>query len=338
MGRSSPYVSLEEERQRDERGRSSEEAHAPIPFFILTGFLGAGKTTLLNRLLSAPQGQRIAVLVNDVGQINIDRQLITADAGDLIELSGGCVCCEIDLQRDLFTGVDDLVQRAKPDVVILETTGIADPGVLLAAFEEIEARRRQVRPAGVICVVDAEVGLAGEARPEWRAQLLAADRVVLSKTERADAAGLVALHAVLEQLAPGAERAGFPPSQEGTQALARFLLAPHATRKATPTALAHRHSQLTVCSFADEAALLEPPLLALIDSLGAALVRMKGYARLVNAAGTRWAYIERAGLHTEVHDRTPPVGQTRSELVFIVDAGTIAEEALRRRLWACRAG
>lgn len=336
MGRSSPYVSLEEERRTDER--DSDEATAPIPFFILTGFLGAGKTTLLNRLLSAPQGQRIAVLVNDVGQINVDRKLIAAEAGDLIELSGGCVCCQIDLQRDLFTGVDDLVRRAKPDVVILETTGIADPGVLLAAFDEVESRRRRVRPAGVICVVDTEVGLAGEARIEWRAQLAAADRVVLSKTERAQAAAIVALHAALEVLSPGIERAAFPSSEEGTQALARFLLSPRVVRRPMPSAVEHRHSQLTISSFVDESALVEAPLMALIESLGSALVRMKGHARLIDDAGSRWAYIERAGLRTEVHDRPPPPGQTRAELVFILDAGTIDEESLRRRLWACRAG
>src|SRR5688572_30466447 len=152
MGRSSPYVSVAEERRR---ARVDAPPRPAVPFFILTGFLGAGKTTLVNRVLGAPQGRRIAVLVNDVGQINVDRALIQAEAGDLIELSGGCVCCQVDLQRDLFSGVDDLIERARPDVVLLETTGIADPSVLLAAFDADPARRRSATPSGVICALDA---------------------------------------------------------------------------------------------------------------------------------------------------------------------------------------
>ena len=334
MGRSSPFVSLEEERRR---APARDEA---VPFVILTGFLGAGKTTLLNRLLGAPQGKRVAVLVNDVGQINVDRKLLAAQAGDIIELSGGCVCCQVDLQRDLWSGVDDLVERASPDVVVLETTGIADPRVLLEAYERVPERRRLVVPAGVVCVVDAEVGLAGEARPEWTAQLAAADRVVLTKLDRAAPGAMSALHARLAALAPSAERAAFPPTEEGTQALARFLIEPRTPPRARATAAAHRHGQLQVSTFVDDAALLEAPLLQLIDELGESLVRMKGHARVVGADGIHAAYLERAGRATSV---TPLAGEqgARAELVFIVDPGApgaLTDEALRRRLWACRAG
>ena len=76
-------------------------------------------------------------------------------------------------------------------MVLLETTGIADPGVLMTAFDEVETRRRRVTPSGVVCVIDAEVGLAGEARPEWRAQVDASDAFVLSKIERTTARELV---------------------------------------------------------------------------------------------------------------------------------------------------
>jgi G3E family GTPase len=332
MGRSSPYVSLEEERRR------AAPPERTIPLCLLTGFLGAGKTTLLNRLLSAPQGKRIAVLVNDVGQINVDRQLLSERAGDLIELSGGCVCCQIDLQRDLWSGVDDLIERTSPDVVVLETTGIADPRVLLEAWEKVPERTRAVVPSGVVCVVDAELGLRGAARPEWSAQLEAADRIVLTKLDRADAASLPALHARLLELAPKAERAAFPSSEEGTRALAQFLLEERKVRSARGGEAAHRHSQLNVCSFADDGALLEAPLRALVEGLGEALVRMKGHAWLVGDAGRRYAYVERAGLRTSVEDREAGRG-ARTELVLIVDAsaaGALDEEALRRQLWACR--
>jgi G3E family GTPase len=330
MGRSSPYVSLEEERkQRAAPARV-------VPFFLLTGFLGAGKTTLLNRLLSAPQGKRIAVLVNDVGQINVDRQLLSAQAGDLIELSGGCVCCKIDLQRDLWSGVDDLIERAAPDVVVLETTGIADPRVLLDAFAEVEERKGNVAPSGVICVVDAEVGLDGEKRPEWRAQLECADRIVLTKLDRADVAMLPAFHARLAEIAPNAERVAFPQTEEGTVSLARFLIEPRAVKKVR--AHEHRHTQLDVTSYVDDAALLEAPLRALLEELGGALVRLKGHARIAGPGGERWCYVERAGRATSIEARPGPPG--RAELVFIMESGaesSLSDEGLRRRLWACRA-
>jgi G3E family GTPase len=341
MGKTSPFVSLAEDR-RERQKREGERA--PVPFFLVTGFLGAGKTTLLNRLLAAPQGKRIAILVNDVGQINVDRQLLAGQAGDLIELTGGCVCCQVDLQRDLFSGVDDLIERAEPDAVVLETTGIADPRVLLAAFDALdengEPRRTGAVPSGVTCVVDAELGVLGEARLEWRAQIEAADRIVLTKIERATPDGLRALHARLAELAPEAERAAFPEGAEraeASQALARFLLAKQTQRRvATPET--HAHSQLSVSTFLSDAPLLEAPFTDLLATLGAQLVRLKGWAQLHGEHGTRWAYVERAGARLSIDAREPPLHQSRSELVFILDPGPIDEEMLRRRLWACRVG
>lgn len=324
MGRTSPFVSLAE----DERQRLAALDGPPVPFFVLTGFLGAGKTTLLNRLLSAPAGRRVAVLVNDVGRINIDRQLILADEGDVIELSGGCVCCKLDLQRDLFTGIDDLVERARPDVVLLETTGIADPGVLMAAFDEVETRRRRVTPSGVVCVVDAEVGLSGEARPEWRAQVEASDAFVLSKTDRATASELEALHARLAVLRPSAERAAFPPTDAATRGIADFLLSPRYGARRT---FAHEHSQLTVHAVSEAGRFVGGALLALVESFGPELLRVKGHALL--ADGT-WGYLERAGRVSSLVPIAPPTS-LRTELVFIFDdAAAPTEQQLRRKLWA----
>ena len=102
-------------------------ADAPVPFTILTGWLGAGKTTALNRMLGAPHGRRIAVLVNELGRIAIDGKLILRRGGDILELAGGCVCCKVDLKSDLWDGINEVVVRSKPDYVVLETTGIAEP-------------------------------------------------------------------------------------------------------------------------------------------------------------------------------------------------------------------
>src|SRR4051812_49534474 len=118
-----------------------------VPFTILTGWLGAGKTTALNRMLAAPHGKRIAVLVNELGRISIDTQLIVGRGGDVLELAGGCVCCKVDIKNDLWDGIADVIARSSPEHVILETTGIAEPAAILENLHRVpEKARDRVSP------------------------------------------------------------------------------------------------------------------------------------------------------------------------------------------------
>jgi len=175
-----------------------------VPFTILTGWLGAGKTTALNRMLAAQHGKRIAVLVNELGRISIDTQLIIGRGGDVLELAGGCVCCKVDIKNDLWDGIGDIVARSSPDCVVLETTGIAEPAAILDGLVRVpDAVRDRVHPAGVVCVVDAESGAAAlDRRDEAREQVKTADRVLLSKLDVAAASDVRATHARLDALAP----------------------------------------------------------------------------------------------------------------------------------------
>jgi G3E family GTPase len=170
-----------------------------VHFTILTGFLGAGKTTTLNRMLAAPHGRRIAVLVNELGRIAIDARLIVARGSDVLELAGGCVCCKLDVKSDLWDGIAEVVARTRPEQVVLETTGIAEPEAILDGLDRVpESVRGLIEPAGVICVVDAEAGAAQlEQRDEARAQVGASDRVLLRKLDRANAAQLAATRAAV---------------------------------------------------------------------------------------------------------------------------------------------
>src|SRR5581483_9707860 len=199
-----------------------------VPFTILTGWLGAGKTTALNRMLAAQHGKRIAVLINELGRISIDTQLIIGRGGDVLELAGGCVCCKVDIKNDLWDGIGDIVARSAPDCVVLETTGIAEPAAILDGLVRVpDSVRERILPAGVICVVDAEAGGAAlETRDEAREQVMSADRVMLAKLDVAQREAVARTHEVLDRLAPQAERAAFPTGEAGARAMTSWVIEP----------------------------------------------------------------------------------------------------------------
>ncbi len=323
-----------------------------IGFTILTGFLGAGKTTTLNRMLAAPHGRRLAVLVNELGRIAIDSRLIVHRGGDVLELAGGCVCCKVDVKSDLWDGIAEVVSRSRPEQVVLETTGIAMPDAILGGLDRVPASVRDlIAPAGVICVVDAEDGARQLARhDEAQAQLAAADRVLLRKLDRASAAQATATRAAIERLAPTAELASFPESDDGAMAMTGWLLArrPRARPAAARAGGDHRHDhhhhdhgaghhhggQLVAAIFADPSPLVGDAVLAVLRRLGDRLVRAKGFVRL--ADDPRAGFVERAGAVLELRRGLTWPGPPTTELVMIGDA--LDEAELRRALWACRAG
>ncbi len=308
------------------------------PLVILTGFLGAGKTTTLNRVLGAQHHRRVGVIINELGRIDIDTRLVKSRAGDVLELAGGCVCHEVRVQSELWAAIAEVARRGRPDVVVLETTGIAEPWSILDGLEGLGASG-PATAAAVVCVVDAEAGAAQLARyEEARAQVEAADRVLLSKLDLAPADAVVALHREIARRNPAAERASFPAGDDATAELVTWLLDTRtAGRGRSPAHAAHGphvHSQLAAVAYADPAPLLAEPLLALVDRLGPALVRAKGFVHLAGEA--RRGFLERAGARTELRLGEPWGAETPStELVLIGDA--LDAGAIRRQLWACRA-
>ncbi|MGE0548537.1 MAG: GTP-binding protein [Kofleriaceae bacterium] len=314
-----------------------------VPFTILTGWLGAGKTTALNRMLAAPHGRRIAVLVNELGRISIDTQLIIGGGGDVLELAGGCVCCKVDIKNDLWDGIGDIVARSSPDCVVLETTGIAEPAAILDGLVRVpDAVRDRILPAGVICVVDAEAGgHAITTREEAREQAASADRVLLAKLDVAAADAVRRCHAILDDVAAGAERASFPSDGAGARAMTEWVIEPRKLRAWSQRGHSHdgphhhHGGQLTAVSFSDDVPLLGDRVLAAIDQLGDRLVRAKGFVHL--AQDDRRGFLERAGIRTELRYLEPwGTAPRRTELVLIGDG--LDERAVHRALWACRAG
>ncbi|HEU0032499.1 MAG TPA: GTP-binding protein [Kofleriaceae bacterium] len=318
---------------------------ARVPFTILTGWLGAGKTSALNRMLAATHGKRIAVLVNELGRISIDTQLIVGRGGDVLELAGGCVCCKVDTKNDLWDGIGDIVTRSSPDCVVLETTGIAEPAAILDGLVRVkDSVRERILPAGVICVVDAEAGGAAlDRREEAREQAQSADRVLLSKLDVASPDAVRRTHALLDTLAPSAERASFPRDDAGARAMTAWITEPRrlVAWRERPHAHDHDHGahhhagQLVAIAFSDDAPLVGERVLAVVESLGDRLVRAKGFVHL--AGDERRGFVERAGIRTELRHLEPwGDAPRRTELVLIGD--DLDEAAVHRALWACRAG
>ncbi len=173
---------------------------APIPLTILTGFLGAGKTTLLNRLLRGNHGLRVAVLVNDFGAINIDAELVVDVADDVISLANGCICCS--LRDDLVEAVLRAMARPeRPEYILLEASGVADPAGITLAFHTPRLRDR-IRLDSVTCVLDAQQVFAYPNYPELLQlqlhQIAFADMVVLNKVDLATSEQLRQIHALID--------------------------------------------------------------------------------------------------------------------------------------------
>lgn len=308
-------------------------------FLVLTGFLGVGKTTVLNRVLgdAHSHGRRVAVLVNELGRIDIDTRLIRSRAGDVMELAGGCVCHEVAVLSEMWEATNDVVRRSSPELVILETTGIAEPGAIVTSLLDRPARAVPLRFRGVVTVADAEATPSTLARfAEARSQVEEADRILVSKTDIASPSALAATHGALGALNPGAERAAFPATAEGTAALVRWLLdePPRRGRRGVTATAPHTHThQLAAATFVDEGDLLPAPLLQLMTELGPQLVRAKGFVRL-HGEHERY-FLEHASGRTKLVAAGAWPTFPRTELVVI---GTGLDElSLRRRLWACRA-
>src|ERR1700757_5187181 len=122
---------------------------------ILTGFLGSGKTTLLNRILTAEHGRRVAVIVNEFGEVGIDHYLLLSSDQEVMQMNNGCVCCTVrgDLVRSFFQLME---HRDKFDTVVIETTGLAEPAPVAQSIYADERIRSQFTLAGVVTVVDAK--------------------------------------------------------------------------------------------------------------------------------------------------------------------------------------
>jgi G3E family GTPase len=158
------------------------------PVTVLTGYLGAGKTTLLNRILSEDHGKRYAVIVNEFGEVGIDNDLIVGADEEVFEMNNGCVCCTV--RGDLIRVLSGLMKRQSAktgrgfDAIIVETTGLADPGPVAQTFFVDEDVRAKTQLDSVTAVVDAKhLPLRLADSREAVEQIAFADQIILNKTD-----------------------------------------------------------------------------------------------------------------------------------------------------------
>lgn len=183
---------------------------APVPVTVLTGFLGSGKTTLLARLLADPAMAGTAVVINEFGEVGLDHHLLERLEGETVLLDSGCICCSV--REDLAATLHGLLQRAEAGTlppfsrIVIETTGLADPGPILATLLTDPHLAQALCIAAVVTTVDSLHGLEQlDAHLESVRQVAVADRIVLTKGDLAHPAVLRRLRERLLDINPGAE-------------------------------------------------------------------------------------------------------------------------------------
>jgi G3E family GTPase len=187
-----------------------------IPVTVLTGFLGSGKTTLLNRILTENHGQRIAVIENEFGEIGVDQELVINSEEEIFEMNNGCICCTV--RGDLIRILGDLItRRDKFDRIVLETTGLANPGPVAQTFFVDDGMRAEFALDGIVTMVDAHhFDQQYQNSEETRAQVAFADVIVLNKTDLVSGAELDGLERRVRIINPLARIVRAHPAQRAS--------------------------------------------------------------------------------------------------------------------------
>jgi G3E family GTPase len=247
---------------------------------IITGFLGSGKTTLLNHILTAPHGRRVAVLINEFGDVDIDGSLVVSADRDMLELSNGCICCS--MNDGLIAALQRLLARAAAfDSIVIETTGIADPVPVAATFMRPEFAA-SMRVDAILAVADAEhFALERFEDPAARNQIRYADVVLLNKTDLVDAARLDAVEAMIREVNSAAR---ILPTERSRVAIPLVLgigggHAAEVDDRSAPPGTDHRHAFQSI-SFSTDVPLDPERFQAVLEGLPEGVFRAKGFLQL----------------------------------------------------------
>jgi len=304
-------------RQRRPRG-------ARLPVTVVTGFLGAGKTTLIRALLAIPEGANTAIIVNEYGEVAIDNALLRGSSDATVLLGNGCLCCTVrtDLQESLRTLFADRARGAVPSFerVIIETSGLADPGPVLQTFASDRALGREFHLQALITVIDAPGGAANLARmPEAQHQVALADRIILTKTDLADRAAIDNLTASIRTLTAAPIAVAVDGVIDPGFLLDERLDLPARIRE-HDHAHAHSHGiESFVLVFAEPLAwaVFEQAMAVLTALRGPDLLRVKGLVAVEGCRGPVVIHAVQHIAHQPIELEAWPDDDRRSRLVFI---------------------
>jgi G3E family GTPase len=294
---------------------------ARIPVSIVTGFLGAGKTTLIRALLDSPEGANTAIVVNEYGEVGIDNALLRASSDATVLLGNGCMCClaRSDLQETLRTLFADRARGAVPSFerVVIETSGLADPGPLLQTFASDRALGEEFYLQALVTVIDAPNGARNLASaPEAREQIALADRIVLTKTDLTDSSELVAqLRALTAAPVERAVGGAIDPSYLLDE---RLDLPAHVPEHDHTHAHSHGIESFVV-TFDEPISWtgFEQAMTVLTTLRGADLLRVKGIVAVEGVKGPVVVHAVQHTAHRPVELQAWPDDDHRSRLVFI---------------------
>jgi G3E family GTPase len=246
-----------------------------VPVDIVSGWLGAGKTTLLRRLLETGAAGKLAVVVNELGDIGIDGTVVTGlgFSERMVELTSGCICCQLDTVH-FEIALDELIETTAPERVVIETTGVADPGALSARLNELGHHL-----GAVITVVDAPNVRAILDEPIGLVQVRAADFLVISKVDLVPAGAPAGIRAELAGVAPRAVVVEGQPGPDGLALLFGADLPRRPQDEGGAAAL-----DLEAVAWTADRPLDRAGFLALLGDLPDAVYRAKGVLRFAGAS------------------------------------------------------
>jgi G3E family GTPase len=293
----------------------------PVPILLVAGPLGAGKTTVVNHLLAHAEGRRIAAVVNDFGAINIDAELIAGAGDGVVSLSNGCICCS--LEGDLLRTLATLLRRdPRPEFIVIETSGVADPSDIVRNLMD-PMTWREAPLETVLCVLDATTPPAMLDDALLRSQLRAADVVALSKVDLVDAAARAQLCDAVRMLHPAAVVVdalhGEVPATLLFPADVERVPAPREVGPRRPVA-----DRFETLSWTSERAVSLPRLQQAIGRLAPKLARAKGLFETVEQPGQLMVFQLAGGRATLARGGTLAAGVPRARIVFIAEIGMLS--------------
>ncbi|MEE9611374.1 MAG: GTP-binding protein [Desulfatiglandales bacterium] len=251
-----------------------------MEILLISGFLGSGKTTLIKHLLTSQIQKfgKVALIVNEVGDVGIDGTLLSGQDVDMVEITSGCICCTI--KTDFSRAVQEIHDRVDPDFLIVEATGVAQPGDILdALFEPPMSEYSRLR--GLVTVVDADIFKAREIFGTfYNNQIQSADTLILNKVDLIEPQSLQEIEALLGEMNPGARILPTPDC-----AVAPPLLLQGDPD--VPSGHPHGHHDhgsfdemgFQTFSFEDERPMHKEKLIEFLESLSPTLFRLKGWVR-----------------------------------------------------------